>query len=269
MSATADTFFDVKTTSFDSTQGPVVLPIFYRDFSALHFVFFVDYEKASSKLGGTAFRPCKLFNGKAGVIFTFFEYRDSAIGPYNEVCLGILCYCANRKQPAFVVPQFLQDAKRWSVGFYVVDLPVSTEIARVAGDEIWTYPKFVTEISFQLNGKQFSTEVMDPAISEPIFSFEGRAGFLGLGRHLSKIVRVGSFVSHTMHQGSPLSILSEVEDQGRFANLGFSGKVQVNANSKHRMAANLRDLGLDGKKPIVVLRAEQVRQKLNDGIPMA
>ncbi|MDJ0766525.1 MAG: acetoacetate decarboxylase family protein [Myxococcota bacterium] len=269
MSAKPDTFFDVKTTSFESTQGPVVLPIFYQDFSALHFVFFVDYEKALSKLAGTAFSPCKLFNGKAGVIFTFFEYRETAIGPYNEVCLGILCYHANHKQPALIVPQFLKDAKMWTMGIYVVDLPVSTEIARVAGSEIWTYPKFVTEIPFHLDGKQFSTAVMDPAISEPIFSLEGRVGFLGLGRHLSKIVKVGSFVSHTMHQGTPLSILSEVEDQGRFANLGFSGKIQVNANSKHRMAVNLRDLGLEGKKPIVVLRAEQVRMKLNDGFPMS
>jgi hypothetical protein len=224
----------------------------------------VDYEKVLPRLGGTAFAPCKFFNGKAGVLVNFFEYRQSAIGPYNEVGLAILCYPTKKGQPALLMPQFFRDARKWTFGAYVIDLPVTTEIAYIGGKEIWNYPKFVTDITFKMDGKKFSGGVMDPDLKKPIFTLDGKIGLLGMGRRLSN---AASFISHTTHQGKPRRTLSEVEAQYRM-NLGFSGRLQVSQESRHVMTQNLREMGLQGEKPAIVLSAEKARMKLNGGIPL-
>jgi hypothetical protein len=73
------------------------------------------------------------------------EFRDSDIGPYNEVGISIpftldkatpLFTGILRKSPA--VPQL-----------YIHHLPVTTEIARAAGADFAGYPKFIANIEFE------------------------------------------------------------------------------------------------------------------------
>jgi hypothetical protein len=260
--ATNDAFFQVKTKTFKSTKGNYELPIFYQDFGYAHFIFFADYESAARKLAETAFLPCRFFNGKAGVLLNFFEYRKSAIGPYNEVGLSILCH-PKKQKPGLWLPQLMKDAKQWSIGAYVINLPVTTEIAYIGGVEVWNYPKFVTDITVELKGKSFKGMVADPQIKAPIFTLEGRMGLVGPGVRLS----TASFISHTTHKGKPLRTLTEVDARFK-ANMGFSGALAVNEKSGHSMAKNLVDLGMQGKKPFGAIYAEKARMKLHEGVPI-
>ncbi len=264
MNKTNDPFWDVERSVFKTSKGDIELPIFYQDFSYTHFIFWIDFDKASSMLEGTDFSACRFIHGKACVMLTFFEYRQSEIGPYNEVSLAIVSHPKKNRQPAFIMPQLFKDAKKWTMGAYVVNLPVTTAIAEAGGKEIYNYPKFITEIPCKLTGKKFSGIVMDPDISKPVFSIDGRIGFLGWG---IKLWHAASFISYTMNKGKPNSVLTEVGARYRM-NLGFSGKLQVNEESQHSMAKNLLDLGLQGKKPFAALSSEKGRMKLNDGIPI-
>ncbi|MBN1495578.1 MAG: acetoacetate decarboxylase family protein [Spirochaetes bacterium] len=257
-----DSFWDVERSVFKTSKGDIKLPIFYQDFSYTHFLYWIDFDRAVKKLAGTDFKACKFIHGKGAVMLTFFEYRQSEIGPYNEVSLAVVSYPSKNKQPALIMPQLFMDAKKWTMGAYVLNLPVTTEIALAGGREIYNYPKFVTDISCSLKGKKFSGTVMDPDIDRPIFSVDGKIGFLGWG---IKLWHAASFISYTMYKGKPNRVLTEVDARYRM-NLGFSGRLQVNPESRHSMAQNLLDLGLQGKKPFAAISSEKGRMMLNDGI---
>ncbi len=258
-----DPFFDVGLTTVKTAKGSWELPIFYYDYDYAHFLFWVDHASAAAKLEQTIFTPCKFFNGKAGVLLTFFEYRDTAIGPYNEVSLSILCHPKSMKSPGPFVPQFLMDAKKWTIGAYVINLPVTTKIAWEFGCEVWSYPKFVTKIDVSLKGKRFSGSVEDPDLKQPIVSLAGEMGLLGSYFRLPN----ASFISHTTHHGVPLRTLTDVDARYK-ANLGFSGKLQINEKSQHIMARNLLDLGLQGRQPFGAMYCEKARMNLYQGEPI-
>jgi hypothetical protein len=258
-----DTFLDVPLKKVRTSQGDVELPILYQDFGYIHFLFWADYASAAAKLAGTAFVPCRFFHGKAGVMLSFFQYRACAIGPYNEVALSVVAHPRGLTRAGPFLPQFLRDARDWTMGAYVIDLPVTTEIANMGGREIWGYPKFVTSIAFHLEGKRFRGVVDDPELKEPLVTVEGNIGLLGTG----PLLRTASFISHTTHHGVPLRTRTDVDARVAVA-LGFSGCVRVNEKSRHLMAQNLRDMGLQGKKPSLVMHCEKARMILNEGVPI-
>lgn len=107
------------------------------------------------------------------MLLNFFRYRKTAIGPYNEVGLSILCYPKRLKNAGPFVTQLLKDAKMWTMGAYVINLPVTTEIAYTGGREVWSYPKFVTNIIVDLKGRQFNGVVDNPVLKKPIFTLRG------------------------------------------------------------------------------------------------
>lgn len=200
----------------------------------------------------------------AGVVMTFFQYRNSAIGPYNEVGLFILSYPKKAKRIGlFATPiQLLfMDGTKWGMGAYVMNLPVTTEIAYIGGKEVWNYPKFVTNINIDLKGRQFNGAVEDPVLKQPILTLKGKIGFLPLP------FGIGSFISHTTHQGKALRILTTVDSRSKSKFL-FYNRLWVNDQSKHSMATNLVDLGLRNKKPFFVLYSEKARMILHEGVPI-
>jgi hypothetical protein len=89
-------------------------------------------------------------NGNALYGVVCFEYRDTTIGSYNEVGIGVPC----RFDPLINVPILPALFNRFfSVGFYVHHLPVTTQIAYDAGVEIWGLPKFIAQITFEEDSK--------------------------------------------------------------------------------------------------------------------
>jgi hypothetical protein len=263
MSVNNDHFFDVPLTKFQTSLGELDLPILYYDYGYAHYLFWVDHDRAVPKLDGTIFTPCKFFPNKAAVFLNFFEYRDTAIGPYNEVGLTILCHPKNMQNPGSFTFELLKDAKQWRMGAYVINLPVTTEIAYVGGREVWSYPKFVTNISIALNNRQFHGTVDDPQLGRPMFELNGKIGWVGSGLSMSN----ASFISHTTHQGKPLRTLTEVDTKFKI-NLGFSGRLAVDPQSEHEMAKNLIDMGLQHQKPFFIMYSEKARMILHPGVPI-
>lgn len=255
-------FFTIPAETFKMSKGSVELPINYYDYGYAHFIFLVDYKAAEKKLEDTAFTPCRMF-GKALALLNFFEYRDTAIGPYNEVGLSVLCNPKNKKQPFMVPLHILKNAEKWKVGAYVINLPVTTEIAYLAGKEVWNYPKFVTRIDFALQKRFFKGMVFDPDLKEPLVTLKGN-----IGRIATPKLKNASFISHTTHKSVPLRTLTIVDTRFKIA-WGFSNSCSVNKKSAHSMAKNLIDLGIDGKKPIGCMYSSQAQMMLCKGNPMA
>jgi hypothetical protein len=130
-------------------------PVFYRDMSALSVYLLAPLNKVGSVLPSKRMHPFRVTPWHSVVMISAFEYRDSDLGPYNEVSIGIP-FVLDAVSPLFT--GLLR--KPPEVPFvYIHHLPVTTEIARVGGIEIANFPKFLAEIRFDNEDQWISCKV--------------------------------------------------------------------------------------------------------------
>ena len=137
----------VKLGSFD-----INIPVFYRDMTNINVYLLASLDKIITLLPSKRMHPFRVTPWHGIVSVSAYEYRDSDIGSYNEVSIGIPFILDN------VSPVFMGILRRPPEVpmIYILDLPVTTEIARVTGVEGANFPKFLAEISFE-NGSQWIT----------------------------------------------------------------------------------------------------------------
>ncbi len=121
------------------------LPVFYYDNTALSLIMTGATRAIKALLPHPDMHPLELYPGRALVAFNAFEYRDSDIDPYGEFSISFPISFARRSWPGLgVLRRWRQDCFE----SYVWQLPVTTEIARWGGVELYGYPKFVADIEF-------------------------------------------------------------------------------------------------------------------------
>jgi len=255
-----DKFFDIKQNIIPTDKGDVGLPIFYYDFSSIIFAYTVDKADAETLLKGTGLKPTLFFGNKAMVMIVFFEYRNTSIGDYNEVGLATICHPENHKKPTLPLLNFIKSGKNWNIGAYIHNLPVTTEIANAAGRKIWTFPKFVTPIPFNLTKSSFSGGVKDPVSNDDIFTIQGKTGKLGLGSLFNSI----DIVTYSNHENELLKTVIDTKGKSWY---GINSDIKLKiGNSNHVMAANLKKLKLDTKKPIFTIISNDGKSILPAGV---
>ncbi|HEX7481295.1 MAG TPA: acetoacetate decarboxylase family protein [Polyangiales bacterium] len=254
-----DPFFDVPHRPHPTSLGNVELPIDYYDNSHCVALFTVAAGPVREKLAMHGFAPA-LAGGKAQLALVFFEYAHTAIGPYNEVGLASLAVPRGQPQPSLSLFQMFRNPRARRVGTFVHNLPVTAEAAKVAGRELWGYPKFVTQLPITWGGRHFRGAVMDPTDGSTIVELAGKRG-VGMPVPAPGILAYSKL-------GSTL-LQAPVDVRGRaIAAPGGSLRVRV-GSSQHEMAQNLRDFELEGAKPDLVLIARHARSLLYAGEPIA
>lgn len=137
-------------------SSTIGLPILYRDVAAMTAYFPVSLPEAAKLLPeGSGLRPVMLLPGKAVMALAAFDYKETSIGAYGEVAVGILA--STRRMPPFLTAlaeRYLPD-----VGIWVHRLPVTTPIALEAGVTLWGYPKFIGDIRFRDDGDTRTCEL--------------------------------------------------------------------------------------------------------------
>jgi hypothetical protein len=160
----------------------------------------------------------------------------------------------------FPTIDFFRKPDARTAGFYVLDLPVTTEAACVAGRELWGYPKFVTEIPVKVEDDGVECSVRLPEGNGDIVRFSGRPG---TGVSLSAF----DLMSYSNRNRELVKTNIDVRAKMKTC-LGGDFRVAAN-DSQHRMAKNIRDLGLDGAKPFLVQRSDHFQARLNEGRKIA
>ena len=215
------------------------LPIRYFNNQGLMAIFLTDFHRADALLGGTGLQAIGQEDGKAVVVLGCFEYRITDIGPYNEVALVIMATAPGDPVPAH----------------YVVNLPVTTELAHRAGREIWGFNKFVTAIDVKRNGKAFSTTIRDPE-EAIIVTLEGT-------RAASVPAPPDDLFMLSLLNGKTIKTLVRLLTPFQTGS-GDDFVLKV-GTSQHPMAKNLRSLGLDGTSPALVRYADPFQALLFPG----
>jgi hypothetical protein len=143
----------VDTSFFDGvTQFPIshpkyslCHPVFYNEMSALQAVFITPLARVRGWLPSSQLHPIRVTPWHTLTGITAFEYRQTDIGPYNEVAIAFPVSIGKR------APVLLGLLGQLSHGLttYVWHLPVTTAIARDLGIEVANYPKFLATIEFR------------------------------------------------------------------------------------------------------------------------
>jgi hypothetical protein len=164
-------FAGVETKEYVSSTGErVELPIRYLDFSAMIGGFTARADKLQGLLPSKRLKPALFTPGKGVIAFSAFEYRELVdIPKYNEFAISIpVLY-----EPSVNIPGLPLLAPQWfkTYGLYVHHLPVTTVLARDGGIEIWGFPKFLAEITFEEMGESLRCRVR--AEGKDIITLEG------------------------------------------------------------------------------------------------
>jgi hypothetical protein len=150
-----------------SSGRRVGLPVRYLDFTGVLAHFPAPASAVRRLLPGQSLTPVLIAPGVAILSVAAFEYRRVAdMEPYNEVAIGApVLYKPAVNMPVlpFLFPKLFK-----SFGFFVANMPVTTEDSRELGVKVWGYPKFLADIAFEeldnirrcrvrLEGKNFMT----------------------------------------------------------------------------------------------------------------
>ncbi len=146
-------------------------PLLYRDLSMMQGIFLADLDAARALLPSTRLRPVVGLPGKAVVAVNCFQYKDTDVGPYNEVGVSV----AVQVDGGLPGPLALARSKLTrSYHGHVLELPVNTEIALAGGLDYFNYPKFLADISFREDGDLRICRVTERDTGEMIFNLRGK-----------------------------------------------------------------------------------------------
>ncbi|MBN1852593.1 MAG: acetoacetate decarboxylase family protein [Pirellulales bacterium] len=256
MNPIQDPFFDVPKTVVTTSAGDVALPVCYFDGSHYMALFRVSPVKVAEKLVDIPIQPV-LVARKAVAMLSFFKYRDTSLGPYHEVGLSVLVSPEEEPIQLDSFNALSASSCPKTLGSYILDLPVSTPIAKVAGCEIWRYPKFVTELPIELDVDLFRGKVLDPE-GGFILELAGERGLV-----LPETLPGPALVTYSMRDGQ--RIRTRIETRAKYQISGGGSIRLAVGNSPHRMAKNLHDLELDGKSPKLWQVTDQFQSLLFQG----
>lgn len=242
-----DAFFQsVRQQTYQTEAGPCELPILYWGASLLGLSYRVDPAKAAALLPDAPFEPMVVF-GKAVAMLCLFEYRDTSIGPYNEIGLAIQCKRKGTRPSLLAMARDLGSAPDQAL--YILNLPVTTEGARAAGVGLWSYPKYVTGIE-----THFGPDEIRVTLEGELTVKIGKAG---------RLTSAGfPFVMYSLKDGKLLRTHVPVDHRVKW---GGAGTADVQIIGDGPTAKSMRALGLDGAKPLAAFRTNGMRSILPIG----
>ena len=252
-----DAYFAVARERVSTSAGEVELPILYYDVEALYTYFLVPRARARAVLAGSGYRPVS-FAGRALVGLAFYIYRDTSIGPYNEVGTAVAVVPEGSSAPVLPLLDLVRRPARRAVGFYILDLPVSTPIADAAGRELWGYPKFVTDLPIQIDAAGIRCSVVEPGSDRPLLTLTGTLNTTWPMPSLDLLL-------YSERRGERLR--TEVDARGSM-HTGSGGQLRLELGpGEHRMVEHLRALGLDDAQPLLGQHAVRLQTRLHAGSP--
>ena len=249
-----DTFLDRPTTTSRTSFGELQLLVLYRDASAAFAFFRVDPERAAAVLADVPVSPARFGTGTAVAVLAAYDYRDTSIGPYREVASALAVVPRGVAAPTLALLHLLRESAHEDVGWYVLDLPVTTGVANAGGRELYGLAKFETDIVVELAEAQVNAVVLAPTGEGPSVALEGR---------LAAGIPVGTMDLVVYSVLDRELLRTVVEARGRLhTGLGRALTLHV-GGSDHPMARRLAALGLDGARPFVAQVCLEYRAVLN------
>ena len=133
----------------------VPFPLFYRDVAYLGMFLLAPLDAVKKILPSKRMHPFRLTPWHCIVTITVSENKDSDIGPYNAVSIGVP-FILDRDSP--ILTGILRPPPEVPM-IYLLHLLVTTEIARDTGVESANFPEFLADINFKSDDRWVNCKV--------------------------------------------------------------------------------------------------------------
>lgn len=210
------------------------LPILYRREDSFGGLFTANLDAVRAILPSDQLHPVETVRrGRAIVFVGAYNYLETSVGPYGEVAVAVLAVFGKRPPP--LLPAMLES--KWpGFGGLVVHLPVTRELARDVGRDVWGYPKFVADMEFRNTPELQECRLAEAGSHIATLTIMKRG--LALSEHRPLI---------TFSVKNQDLIRTTVAQSGLARNaIGAGGSTLVIGDS-HPVADSLRSLDLDSK----------------------
>lgn len=224
-------FKGVKQWEFDREGRKAKLPLFYYDNTAVTAIYTAATRRVKDLLPHAHMNPIEIYPSRCLVAFTAFEYRKSDIDPYNEFSISFLIAFDKPQIPG--VTAAIQMARNVFTA-HVWQLPVTTEIARVGGVEMYGYPKFIADIDFQRDENWIECTLSEDA--KKILSLKGRLLPTAMGK-------VKRFITYSVLDGIPLAA-NVYQNPLKYAESKHKDSALLELGDDHPISASLRGIEL-------------------------
>lgn len=226
-----DLFKGIKQWEFEQAGRKFKLPVFYYDNTSVTAIYTAATKRVRDLLPHPAMNPIEMVPGRCMVAFTAFEYRRTDIDPYNEFSIAFLIAFDKAQIPGITA---LRQMMRRCFTAYVWKLPVTTEIARFGGVELYGYPKFLADITFKRSRDWIECRLSEGG--ENILNLKGKI----LPTARGKITR---FITYSIIEGIPVTA-NVVVDPMEFAQSRDSHAAILELGTKHPIATALKEIRL-------------------------
>ncbi|MFB7336058.1 acetoacetate decarboxylase family protein [Streptomyces adustus] len=200
--SSVDFFRRLPKIKVDSPIGPTLTPNFYYTISTARLTMLAPSRAIRSRLPGEL-APLEIAPGLGLVSVMFFRYDVCDIDFYTEAAVGIAVRPARHGRLGFF--DLVSALKNDHLDSYVLSLPVSTEIAQVRGHDGYGFPKWVTDLTVDIDDHRTRARVANDAggIDLSLLANTPKQTAHPSGE------RVGSLTSYTSVNGAWHSTLSQ------------------------------------------------------------
>jgi hypothetical protein len=251
-----DSFFNEPQREVILSVGKTRMPCHFRKVHYVVALFKARGEALDKILTGTGLVPALKWGKSYLVAMGLIRYTESDLGAYDEVIFSIPSIPTDAKKPISHWADLVAPLEKRKVGQYIFHIPVTSGFSEAAGKELWGYPKIVTGIKHDFKPGRIDTQVSDPS-GKMMLRCSGTMGFSIPSIPLS-------LITYSFHEGNKLRTAVKVRG-GMKLYIQQSLKIEI-GDSDHPMAKDLRLLGLDGKKPVVVMDSDKFQAVFYEGI---
>jgi hypothetical protein len=218
-------------------EGGFKLPVFYYDNTSITAIYTASTLEVKKYLPHSDMYPIELFPKRCLVGFTAFEYRNTDIHPYNEFSISILVSFGKKQ---FFGTDILRQFLKRSFTVYIWHLPVTTEIARFGGVELYGYPKFIAKIEFSEKGDFVECNLIQG--DEHILTLRGKKLKTTRGKQMR-------YITYSVKDGIPL-IANVLVNPIEFAQSINPSSAEILIGKNHFICKELQEIKLS-KYPIL------------------
>lgn len=220
-------------------QGETItLPVRITDAELAGAVFTARPDAAASCLAGTGLRPFTMA-GRAFSTLMLVRYGEWALGRYDEIGVGLYTRGPGGRS-----------------GLHILDLPVTGELTREAGQDLWALPKWLMRSELAFDGPSATATVYDGDTF--VMSVSLRAGRISVPYAIRAKVPMWSRLDRGAQAGTLLRGAAPLALYGVHAG---RGAVRVMLGD-HPMAERMAALGMT-RRPLLTVHAPRLMGELD------
>lgn len=252
-----DPFFQVPRRQVDTASGPVEVPVLYKEGDYSVALFCAHRSRVQALLEGTHLTPAMTFGKYAIVSLVMAKFTHCSETAYSVAALTIPVSRSMGFKPVSPWRELFSRADQRHMGFYLVNCPTDSLRMMEIGREVWGHPKTPAFIDMSLEHSRLHCQVECMETQQPLFEFSGQ------GPRVWQMQPMGFNMFSILDNQIIRSIL---ETRSPFkVHLPFGFRMKLGPQD-HPTTRPMRKLGLNGKRPLLVISTDLFQGRFNEGV---